>query len=283
VIATLNRELTSPRTYGRIAYLLLAGALGTLEFVFLVTSISLGAGLAITLVGIPILVSSVYAWGWLAELERGLIGALTGRPIANPYRPLPAGGWWARLRARLADPAPPAVAHPPGPPPADVPAVRFAADERPREERFAAALARERARMVHVEDLPDVLRELEVRTAVVTDDRVPLPDGIERLPADRAPDADAGVTVAVAACATTGTVIAAASEREPRAVSVFPRVHVVGVPRDALLDTPGDFLRGLRAPPSAFSMITGPARSADIEGEVVLGLQGPLAVVVVLI
>jgi L-lactate utilization protein LutC len=189
----------------------------------------------------------------------------------------------ARLRTRLADPAPPAVAHPPGPPPSEPPPVRFVPDERPREERFAAALARERARLVGVEDLPAVLEELEVRTAVVTDDRVPLPDGIERLPADRAPDADAGVTVGVAACATTGTVIAVASDREPRAVSVFPRVHVVGVPRDALVDTPGDFLRGLSSLPSAFSMITGPARSADIEGELVLGLQGPLAVVVVLV
>jgi L-lactate utilization protein LutC len=189
----------------------------------------------------------------------------------------------ARLRARLADPAPPAVAHPPGPPPAEVPPVRFAADARPREERFAAALARVQARLVTAEDLPAVLGELEVRTAVVADERVPLPDGIERLPAERAPDADAGVTVAVAACATTGTVVAAASEAEPRAASVFPRVHVVGVPRGALMDTPGDFLRDVRRPPSAFSMITGPARSADIEGQVVLGLQGPLAVVVVLL
>jgi signal transduction histidine kinase len=29
----------------------------------------------------------------------------TGRAIASPYRPLPEGGWWDRLRARLADPA----------------------------------------------------------------------------------------------------------------------------------------------------------------------------------
>jgi signal transduction histidine kinase len=105
VLARLNSDLADPRTYTRIAYLLLAGVLGTIEFVFLVTALSVGVGLAVTLVGIPILIASVYAWGWLAELERRAVGALTGNRIASPYRPLPEGGWWDRLRARLADPA----------------------------------------------------------------------------------------------------------------------------------------------------------------------------------
>jgi len=105
VPARLHQELVDPRTYGRIAYLLVAGCLGLAEFIFLVTAISIGLGLAITLVGIPILVGCVYAWGWLAELERRIIGALTGTRIANPYRPLPEGGRWEHLRARLGDPA----------------------------------------------------------------------------------------------------------------------------------------------------------------------------------
>jgi signal transduction histidine kinase len=105
VIARLNRDLTDPRTYTRIGYLLLAGVLGTIEFVFLVTVLSTGVGLAVTLVGIPILIAAVYAWGWLAENERQIIGTLTGKRIASPYRPLPEGGWWDRLRARLSDPA----------------------------------------------------------------------------------------------------------------------------------------------------------------------------------
>jgi signal transduction histidine kinase len=105
VIAWLQRELANPRTYGRIGYLLLAGCLGTLEFIFLVTGIAVGVGLAVTLIGIPILIGCVYAWGGLAEGERRIIHALTGTEIPNPYRPLPAGGWWVRLRARLGDPA----------------------------------------------------------------------------------------------------------------------------------------------------------------------------------
>jgi signal transduction histidine kinase len=105
-MARLQRELLDPRTYGRIGYLLIAGVLGTIEFAILVTAISLGVGLAVTLIGIPILIASVYAWGWMAEVERRTIAGLTGTTIPNPYRPVPAGGsFWARLRARLADPA----------------------------------------------------------------------------------------------------------------------------------------------------------------------------------
>jgi signal transduction histidine kinase len=106
MIAWLRRELVDPRTYGRIGYLLLAGLLGVTEFVFLVVAISLGVGLAITLIGIPILILSVYAWGGLAEGERRIIAALTGTVIPNPYRPVPEStSRWGRLRARLADPA----------------------------------------------------------------------------------------------------------------------------------------------------------------------------------
>jgi signal transduction histidine kinase len=106
VIALLRRELFDPRTYGRIGYLLLAGLLGTFEFVVLVTAIALGVGLAITLIGIPILIGTVYAWGGLAEAERRVIGMTTGRIIPNPYRPAPQNAsWWKRLRTRLADPA----------------------------------------------------------------------------------------------------------------------------------------------------------------------------------
>jgi signal transduction histidine kinase len=77
-----------------------------IEFSFLVTAISFGVSTVITLIGIPVLVGTVYAWRWLAVLERRLIGALTGVQITSPYRPAPPGGnWWQRLQARLADPA----------------------------------------------------------------------------------------------------------------------------------------------------------------------------------
>ena len=70
VIAQIARDLVDPRTYGRIAYLLLALPLGIVEFTFLVTAISLGLGTLVTLVGVPILVATIYAWRWLAGVER---------------------------------------------------------------------------------------------------------------------------------------------------------------------------------------------------------------------
>jgi signal transduction histidine kinase len=106
VIDRLAIDPLDSRTYGRVLYLLLALPLGIVEFTFLVTAISVGVGLTVTLIGIPILIATMVAWRWLAGLERRLIGALTGTTIASPYRRTEAGAsWWDRLRARLADPA----------------------------------------------------------------------------------------------------------------------------------------------------------------------------------
>jgi len=105
-IAGLIRPILDAATYARILYLLLALPLGVAEFSFLVTAISFGFGTAVTLIGIPVLIGAMWAWRWLAELERRLIGRLVGAPIPSPYRPDPVGGrWWRRVAARLSDPA----------------------------------------------------------------------------------------------------------------------------------------------------------------------------------
>jgi signal transduction histidine kinase len=105
-ITRLLRPIVEARTYRRILYLLLALPLGVIEFSFLVTALSFGFGTAITLIGIPVLVATVWAWRWLAELERRLIRRLLGTEIPSPYRPDPENvGWWKRVGARLADPA----------------------------------------------------------------------------------------------------------------------------------------------------------------------------------
>jgi hypothetical protein len=49
-------------TYLNIIYLLLAFPLGTAYFVFLVTGLSLGLGLLIIWIGIPILLFMIVAW-----------------------------------------------------------------------------------------------------------------------------------------------------------------------------------------------------------------------------
>jgi signal transduction histidine kinase len=103
---SLFRQILDGRTWGRIAYLLLALPLGVAEFSILVTALSFGFGTAITLIGIPVLIGTVWAWRWLANLERRIIGRLTQVEIPSPYRPEPVGArWWTRLGARLSDPA----------------------------------------------------------------------------------------------------------------------------------------------------------------------------------
>ena len=194
----------------------------------------------------------------------------------------------ARLSGRLAQAAPPATKHPPAPPPAEVPRVGFPPDARPLEARFAAALEAVHGRVTTPSGLPDVLAELDVHTAVTTGEGLPLPDGIEELPLARAREADAGFTRARAACAATGTVVVAPSDRETRMASLLPRVHVVAVARETLVETPGDVLRDLPRVfpdglPSAFALATGPSKSADIDGQVTYGVHGPLAVVAVLV
>ena len=193
-----------------------------------------------------------------------------------------------RLEARLAAAERPATAHPPKPAPATVPQPGFPTDERPLEVRFEDALERIRGRLATVEELPALFEELEIRTVVVTDERLPLPEGVERLPLEQAKDADAGVTAAVAACAVTGTVVVAPSATETRMASLLPRVHVVAVDRDTLVETPGDVLRDLGrwfgdGLPSAFALASGPSKSADIDAEVTYGVHGPLDVIAVLI
>jgi signal transduction histidine kinase len=106
LIRRLFGPIRESRTYLRILYLLLALPLGVIEFSFLVTALSFGFGTAITLIGIPVLVGTVWAWRWLAQVERRIIGRLLGTEIPEPYRPDPPDTrWWKRFGARIADPA----------------------------------------------------------------------------------------------------------------------------------------------------------------------------------
>ena len=95
--------IIDPQSYLNIVYLLVAFPLGTFYFVFLVTGLSLGFGLIITLVGIPILLL-VLAGSWaLCKLERNVaitmlkedIPAASSQPISQ--------GLWSRVKVLLKD------------------------------------------------------------------------------------------------------------------------------------------------------------------------------------
>jgi signal transduction histidine kinase len=81
--------MRSRQTYLRMAYLLLAFPLGTMYFIVIVTGLSAGFGLAIVIVGFPVLVLTLLIWLLFARIERGLAIHLLGaelRPmsIADP-------------------------------------------------------------------------------------------------------------------------------------------------------------------------------------------------------
>jgi len=93
--------VANPQSYLNIAYLLLALPLGIAYFTFLVTGLSLGFGLIVTLAGIPILLLVLGGSSLLTKFERWsaqeLLRQQTPQPSAQPV----VGGWWTRLKSHL--------------------------------------------------------------------------------------------------------------------------------------------------------------------------------------
>lgn len=81
-------DLLEPRTYLKIAYLLLGFPLGLTYFVVLVTGLALGLGLSITLLGIPLLmvvIGFVWSFVWLEREAAALVLGL--KPEYEPKTP----------------------------------------------------------------------------------------------------------------------------------------------------------------------------------------------------
>ena len=108
-------DLLEPRTYLKIAYLLLGFPLGLTYFVVLVTGLALGLGLSITLLGVPILLSVVgFVWSFV-WLEREAAAVVLG--IRPTHRTLSStrgksetpsetpdstfSSWWNSLRSYI--------------------------------------------------------------------------------------------------------------------------------------------------------------------------------------
>jgi hypothetical protein len=94
-----------PQTWRNLAYLLLAFPLGTAYFILIVTGFSLGLGLMVTLLGIPVLLATLVAVRACAAFERGLTNALLGTAIPQvPIVPAPAPGIVPRIIALITSP-----------------------------------------------------------------------------------------------------------------------------------------------------------------------------------
>ncbi len=118
--------------------------------------------------------------------------------------------------------------------------------------------------------------------------------GIERLSWEGDPSmashyaADAGVTDVRAALAETGTLICDSGPSQGRGHSLVPPVHVAIVRAADVVPDMLDFMRTQqgRPPgdlPSGRALITGPSKTADIEGVMVTGVHGPGKVGILLV
>ena len=85
------------------AYLLTGFPIAVVSFSVLVTGLSTGLGLLITLLGIPVLVVTLQVARLFAAVERWRVELVTGTAVRAAYRPLDLQGgwlrrWWDRLR-----------------------------------------------------------------------------------------------------------------------------------------------------------------------------------------
>ena len=94
--------LIEKQTYLNLVYLLLAFPLGVAYFVFLVTGFSLGFGLIVTFLGIPILLGMLAATWGIAAFERQLANRLLAAGIAPmPLMPGQGERLWPRIKALI--------------------------------------------------------------------------------------------------------------------------------------------------------------------------------------
>jgi signal transduction histidine kinase len=87
-------------------YVLLGFPLGIIAFVLVITGLSVGGGLLITLLGLPVLVGTVYGARGLAEVERARIAGVLDKPREHVrYRQRPPGsGFWRAIFTPLGEP-----------------------------------------------------------------------------------------------------------------------------------------------------------------------------------
>lgn len=147
------------------------------------------------------------------------------------------------------------------------------------------------------------LREVGAKSVTLGIDRLPMKDLLQDVVAmagvrirewrgDRSMTAhyevDAGVTDVHAALAETGTLICRSDAEHGRGVSLVPAVHIAIVRASDILPDMLDYMASVRGPsprelPSAQAFITGPSKTADIEGILITGVHGPGRVFVLLV
>jgi Putative sensor len=92
------------RAYTSLFYMLLALATGIMYFVLVIVGLSLSAGLAVLIIGVPFFLAFIGITRVVSLGEGRLLEAVTGeRMPRRPVHPGPVKGWWARIGAMLGD------------------------------------------------------------------------------------------------------------------------------------------------------------------------------------
>ncbi|MGW7275638.1 sensor domain-containing protein [Streptomyces sp. NPDC054864] len=92
-------------TYREIGYTLTSLPIAIMGFTFAVTMFSLGIGLFVTVLGLPVLAAALAGARGLGAAERGRARALLGLEVAGPRTRAMRrdAGAWERMRARVSD------------------------------------------------------------------------------------------------------------------------------------------------------------------------------------
>jgi L-lactate dehydrogenase complex protein LldG len=130
------------------------------------------------------------------------------------------------------------------------------------------------------EGLRDALAQLVPQGAAVF---CPALSELERAVADSLPrrvadyaEADVTVEEVLAGIAETGSIVCASSGGRAVQASLLPPHHVAILQAAKIFATLDDFFDSCAsAPPTNFSLITGPSRTADIELTLAIGVHGP--------
>ena len=98
------KAVTNRQTYLNILYHLLSFPTGLIYFIFIVTFLSVGIGLVVVWIGIPILIGLLAAVYGLSTFERFMAIKMLGVDIPSRRKQKAAEGLWNKVKALISNP-----------------------------------------------------------------------------------------------------------------------------------------------------------------------------------
>ncbi len=113
--------------------------------------------------------------------------------------------------------------------------------------------------------------------------------GLETLHGAAVPDDQNGLSFALCGIAETGTLVMAAGANNPVTLAFLPPTHIIVVERGTIVGSYEEAIDKVRqafgpaSMPRTLNYISGPSRTADIGGKIVIGAHGPRTMCVVIV